>query len=125
MTRSVMIVLLLAATLGAAGGFTALVTVAGRDKEIESLSTTLAELQKDLRTAHATVQKLSRQKVELTKSLEDVNEEIRWLKKDFDKTSVQIQTNGKTAVNGSMHFASLCASAPTAGNWQLATGDIG
>jgi chromosome segregation ATPase len=86
-----MILLLLAATLAAAGGITALITTAGLDRKVESLSTTLAELQKDLRAAQAKVRKLSEEKAELNSSLDSVNKHIRQLKGRFDTMSVEIR----------------------------------
>jgi peptidoglycan hydrolase CwlO-like protein len=90
MVRSVIIFSLLAATLAAIGGVTALVTTNGQDKEIESLSTTLADLQEDLKTALAMVQQLTQEKVELSRSLKDANERIWRLKRDFEKAADDI-----------------------------------
>jgi len=86
-----MVFSLLAATLAAIGGITALVTTNGQDDEIESLSTTLADLQKDLKAALVRVRQLTQEKAELSGSLKEVNEKIRRLKRDLDNASVEIR----------------------------------
>jgi uncharacterized coiled-coil protein SlyX len=90
MKRSVVIVSLLAGMLAAAGGLTAFISTTGQDKTIESLNSSIAELQKDIKTANATAHELIQVKAVLNKATETARGTGRELTRDLDEARVRL-----------------------------------